>query len=169
MAHIICTCNFQVRKFTFDSFQRFGLSTLYKLTSLVAEAAEDLGLAYLSSPPPPSEGLLSAARAIFGEVLGLLLVEEGWDDIRGREAVLCVMVCTTGLRRGVTVVPDTKASKLNTKFKRHFSVSFIECILMLTECLVQSTYHITKKTPKQIHCFWIRNTNEWLHSMIITF
>ena len=115
-AHIIYACNLQVYKFfTIDSSQRFGLSTHCKLTSLVAEAAEDLGLTYLSSPPPPSEGLLSAARAILGEVLGLLFVEEGWDDIRGREAVLCVMVCTTGLRRGVTLVPDTKAKKFNIK------------------------------------------------------
>ena len=84
-------------------------NTVYhELASLAAAAVDDFGLPCLSSPPPPSDGLLSTARGSLGEVLGLLFAEEGWEFIRGREAVLCVMVCTTGRRRGKTVVPETE-------------------------------------------------------------
>ena len=91
------------------------------LTSLAVEIADDLGLECFSSLPP-SDGLLSAARGIFGDVLGLLFVEEGWDDIRGKEAVLCVMVCTAGRLRGVRVLPETK---MITSIRVHSHLRFI--------------------------------------------
>ena len=91
------------------------------LTSLAVEIADDLGLECFSSLPP-SDGLLSAARGIFGDVLGLLFVEEGWDDIRGKEAVLCAMVCTAGRLRGVRVLPETK---MITSIRVHSHLRFI--------------------------------------------
>ena len=92
------------------------------LTSLAVEIADALGLECFSSLPP-SDGLLSAARGIFGDVLGLLFVEVGWDDIRGKEAVLCVMVCTAGRLRGVRVLPETK---MITSIRVHSHPRFIK-------------------------------------------